>query len=510
MSEGIALTIFPRPGEQKRVAKPPGSHFEENPASDSYVLQRKDSILTGLGTGLFATTAVALSPTLADMPLPAAQVVRMAFRMGVMVHRISQNFQPRFLTGGGPPESWAYVLPDTTAVEVRKELDAFHRELHLPESSQVYISAISQSSSESVTVSGPPARLQQLFRQAAFFRDRKSVTLPVFAGLCHAPHIYTEHHVAQVVQTSLLTELEADSRYTSRLPIISTSSGNEFEASSATELFEGIIREILTHSNKWHQVVHSVVRRAKALSAPECQVLTFRNSVPLRDLVSSLSSELDDVDIVTVDVMSWVADSPPPPELKPRGPTQAKIAIIGISCRMPGGGTDLEKFWSILEEGRDVHSTIPADRFDVETHFDPTGKRMNATLTPYGCFINEPGLFDAPFFNMSPREAQQTDPMQRLALVTAYEALEQAGVVRNRTASTDAHRIGTFYAQASDDYREINTAQEIRSYFVSGGCRAFGPGRINYFFKFSGPSFNMDTACSSGLATLQVGGFIGL
>jgi monodictyphenone polyketide synthase len=105
---------------------------------------------------------------------------------------------------------------------------------------------------------------------------------------------------------------------------------------------------------------------------------------------------------------------------------------------------------------------------------------------------------------MSPREAQQTDPMQRLALVTAYEALEQAGVVCNRTAATNAHRIGTFYAQASDDYREINTAQEIRNYFISGGCRAFGPGRINYFFKFSGPSYSIDTACSSGLATIQV------
>lgn len=43
---------------------------------------------------------------------------------------------------------------------------------------------------------------------------------------------------------------------------------------------------------------------------------------------------------------------------------------------------------------------------------------------------------DAPFFNMSPREALQTDPMQRLALVTAYEALERAGYVANRTDAT--------------------------------------------------------------------------
>lgn len=76
---------------------------------------------------------------------------------------------------------------------------------------------------------------------------------------------------------------------------------------------------------------------------------------------------------------------------------------------------------------------------------------------------------------MSPREATQTDPMQRLALITAYEALEMAGLVPNRTPSTKIDRIGTFYGQTSDDWREINAAQEIDTYFITGGVRAFGP-----------------------------------
>lgn len=57
--------------------------------------------------------------------------------------------------------------------------------------------------------------------------------------------------------------------------------------------------------------------------------------------------------------------------------------------------------------------------------------------------------------------------------------------------------------QMSPTSREVNTAQEVSTYFIPGGCRAFGPGRINYFFKFSGPSFSIDTACSSSLATIQ-------
>ena len=129
---------------------------------------------------------------------------------------------------------------------------------------------------------------------------------------------------------------------------------------------------------------------------------------------------------------------------------------------------------------------------------------MNKTMTQFGCFIDEPGLFDAPFFNMSPREALAVDPQMRLSLVTAYEALEQSGFVGNRTSSTKLERIGTFYGQAADDYREVNQGQEVGTYYIPGGCRAFGPGRINYFFKFAGPSYSIDTACSSGLAAVEV------
>jgi acyl transferase domain-containing protein len=96
------------------------------------------------------------------------------------------------------------------------------------------------------------------------------------------------------------------------------------------------------------------------------------------------------------------------------------------------------------------------------------------------------------------------DPMQRLALVTAYEAMESAGMVLNRTPSTQADRIATFYGQASDDWKETNTAQNIDTFFITGGIRAFGPGRINYHFGFQGPSYNVDTACSSSLAAIQL------
>lgn len=193
----------------------------------------------------------------------------------------------------------------------------------------------------------------------------------------------------------------------------------------------------------------------------------------------------------------------PAPSNEINGTGRTKLAIVGMSGRFPDAASH-EKLWELLERGLDVHREVPKDRFDVQTHFDPTGKTRNTSHTPYGCWIENPGLFDPRFFNMSPREAFQTDPMQRLSLSTAYEALEMAGYVPNRTRSTKLDRIGTFYGQTSDDWREINAAQDVDTYFITGGVRAFGPGRINYHFGFSGPSFSIDTACSSSAAAIQL------
>ena len=105
---------------------------------------------------------------------------------------------------------------------------------------------------------------------------------------------------------------------------------------------------------------------------------------------------------------------------------------------------------------------------------------------------------------MSPREALETDPGQRLALVTAYEALEMSGFVADRTSSSRVSRIGSFFGQVCDEYKEQNMAQHVGTYFIPGSMRAFGPGRINHFFKFGGPAYNVDTACSSSLVALSV------
>ena len=75
---------------------------------------------------MLATAAVSLSRTLADIPVAGAEVVRVAFRLGVLVDEVSRNLEPRDLLGTESPDSWAYVLPDVKPEEIQKELDTFH------------------------------------------------------------------------------------------------------------------------------------------------------------------------------------------------------------------------------------------------------------------------------------------------------------------------------------------------------------------------------------------------
>lgn len=472
-------------------------YYEDHPEQYSN-LRADTTALAGLGIGLLTTAAVSLSPSLYDLATAGTEVVRLAFRLGVLVDRVSQNLEPR--DPASSPGSWASVVADVDVQDVQTEIDAMHEKEKTPSTSKIFVSAWNRTS---VTVSGPPSRLKHLFRVSEFFRGRKIISLPVYGGLCHADHIYSQADVREVVGESRgLRELDAKSTPIT-LRALSTSTGKTFAGTNASELFESILTEIMTCKIRWDAVVEALVQQATENLATVFQVLVFRNSLPIYDLTSTFSSERPGLNVTVQELIPCLTAKADPASTAPGGTNKAKIAIIGMSCRMPGGATDTEKFWDLLEQGLDVHRKIPADRFDVDSHHDPAGKALNASHTAYGCFIDEPGLFDAPFFNMSPREAQQTDPMQRLALLTAHEALERAGYVANRTPASNLHRIGTFYGQASDDYREVNTAQEISTYFIPGGCRAFGPGRINYFFKFSGPSYSIDTACSSSLATIQ-------
>lgn len=89
--------------------------------------------------------------------------------------------------------------------------------------------------------------------------------------------------------------------------------------------------------------------------------------------------------------------------------SDSKMATLGYSGKFPDANIN-EKFWTFLQNGQDIAGITPSRRWDVRTHVDPTLKRKNTMGAPYGCWLQEPGLFDAPFFMVSPREAPQMGP----------------------------------------------------------------------------------------------------
>ena len=180
-----------------------------------------------------------------------------------------------------------------------------------------------------------------------------------------------------------------------------------------------------------------------------------------------------------------------------------KVAIIGMSGRFPGS-ENIHEFFESLQKGADFHERIPPSRFQVENFLDPDSKLKNSTPTSWGCFLKNPGLFDYRLFNVSPREALHMDPVQRLLLMTSYEALETAGYSSRRTPSSNPDRIATYMAQTTDDWRDVIKGHGIDIYHVPGNVRAFTPGKINYHFKFGGPSCSVDAACAGSSTAIHM------
>lgn len=191
------------------------------------------------------------------------------------------------------------------------------------------------------------------------------------------------------------------------LPVLSANTGKPYVARQSRHLWEEIVLEILTGGIYLDKLTDGIIRDLSVAGSPEIEVIVLRTSLISQGLLSAISSNIADTTIQKNDLIDWcLAEEPDFFPSAPRSTRQSKLAIVGMSCRLPGGANDLELFWKIMEEGRDVHTRIPADRFDVDAHYDPTGEKWNTTQTPFGNFIDTPGMFDANFFNMSPREVR--------------------------------------------------------------------------------------------------------
>ncbi|MFG3393915.1 SDR family NAD(P)-dependent oxidoreductase [Streptomyces parvus] len=182
------------------------------------------------------------------------------------------------------------------------------------------------------------------------------------------------------------------------------------------------------------------------------------------------------------------------------------VAIIGMSARFPQAPT-LDAYWENLRAGRNSVTEIPTERWSLDGFFEPDKDKAAAegrSYSRWGGFLDGFADFDPLFFEMTPNEATEIDPQERLFLQEAWRAFEDAGYTRFRLERDHDSRVGVFVGitraghalHGPERWRRGDTAYPYTSFGSAAN-------RVSFKLNLNGPSMPVDTLCSSSLTALH-------
>ncbi len=182
------------------------------------------------------------------------------------------------------------------------------------------------------------------------------------------------------------------------------------------------------------------------------------------------------------------------PVVPAHGGTASPIAIVGMAGRFPKAA-DVDAFWTLLAEGRSGVDDVPPSRWNWRDYFVAPGHRENRIHARRGGFLDGMDTFDPLFFEVSPAEAEEMDPSERLLMMEAYRAIEDAGIA---PSSLRGRNVGVFVGMEESQYSMVTEAPGVTTLGA-----AMISSRLSYFLDLRGPALATNTACSSGLVALH-------
>ena len=175
-----------------------------------------------------------------------------------------------------------------------------------------------------------------------------------------------------------------------------------------------------------------------------------------------------------------------------------------MACRVAGGNHSPEKLWESILNKKDASGEIPEMRWEPYKNRDARNVKELQKTTSRGYFLDALENFDPAFFGISPKEAEQMDPQQRLSLEVAWEALESAGIDPKTLSGGDT---AVFMGVNSDDYSKLllEDLPNVEAWMGIGTAYCGIPNRISYHLNLMGPSTAVDAACASSLVAIHHG-----